>query len=165
MAKKKSTTGTPAIAALQAAGVWFEIRAYEHDPAAESFGGEAADVLGVDPARVFKTLLAQTDGGLVVAIVPVSGLLDLKGLAAAVGSKKAAMADAGDAQRSTGYVLGGISPIGQRKTLRTVLDESAQQHETILVSGGRRGLDLEVKPADLLSITNATYAAVARPHS
>ncbi len=162
MAKKKSSGGTPATVALESAGIAFEVRAYDHDPAAESFGMEAAELLGVDPARVFKTLLAQTDRGLVVAIVPVSGMLDLKTLAAAVGSKKATMADPGDAQRSSGYVVGGISAIGQRKPLPSVLDESALQHATILVSGGRRGLDLELSPADLMSITRATSAPIGR---
>jgi len=162
VAKKKSSGGTPATVALESAGIAFEVRAYDHHPAAESFGMEAAELLGVDPARVFKTLLAQTDRGLVVAIVPVSGMLDLKTLAAAVGSKKATMADPGDAQRSSGYVVGGISPIGQRKPLPSVLDESALQHATILVSGGRRGLDLELSPADLMSITRATSAPIGR---
>ncbi len=162
MAKKKSSGGTPATVALESAGIAFEVKAYDHDPSAESFGMEAAALLGVDAARVFKTLLAQTDGGLVVAIVPVSGKLDLKALAAAVGSKKATMADPFDAQRSSGYVVGGISPIGQRKPLPTVLDESALQHATILVSGGRRGLDLELSPTDLMAITHATSAPIGR---
>lgn len=162
MAKKKSSGGTPATVALESAGIAFEVRAYDHDPAAESFGMEAAELLGVDAARVFKTLLAHTDSGLVVAIVPVSGMLDLKALAASVGSKKATMADPGDAQRSSGYVVGGISPIGQRKPLPTVLDESALKHESILVSGGRRGLDLELSPTDLIAITQARSAPIGR---
>ncbi len=162
MAKRKSSGGTPATVALESAGIAFEIRAYDHDPAAESFGIEAAELLGVHPARVFKTLVAHTDRGLVVAVVPVSGMLDLKALAAAVGSKKATMADPGDAQRSSGYVVGGISPIGQRKPLPTVLDESALVHATILVSGGRRGLDLELSPDDLISVTGATTASIGR---
>lgn len=162
MAKKKSSGGTPATVALESAGIAFEVRAYDHDPAVESFGMEAAELLRVAPARVFKTLLAQTDLGLVVAIVPVSGMLDLKALATAVGSKKATMADPSDAQRSSGYVVGGISPIGQRKPLLTVLDESALHHASILVSGGRRGLDLELSPADVMSITSATCAPIGR---
>lgn len=167
MAKKaKSGTtlgGTPATVALTRAGVAFEVRAYEHDPAAPSYGLEAAEVLGVEPERVFKTLLADVDGRLVVAVVPVSGQLDLKALAAAVGGKKAAMADPAVAERTTGYVVGGISPVGQRKALPTVLDASALAHATILVSGGRRGLDLELAPADLISVTGATTAPVGRP--
>ncbi len=150
--------------ALEAAGVAFAARGYEHDPSAETYGGEAAKALEVQAWRVFKTLLAQTEMGLVVAIVPVSGMLDLKALAAAVGVKKATMADPAQAERSTGYVVGGISPIGQRRALPTVLDESAAEHATILVSGGRRGLDLELAPADLLAITQATYAPVGRSH-
>ncbi|MGC1207594.1 MAG: Cys-tRNA(Pro) deacylase [Ornithinimicrobium sp.] len=162
MGKRKSGGGTPATVALDAAKIAYDIRAYEHDPSAWSYGGEAAQALGVEPERVFKTLLAQTDIGLVVAIVPVSGTLDLKALATAVGVKKASMADPLDAQRSSGYVLGGISPIGQRKPLPTVLDASAQEHATILVSGGRRGLDLELPPADLIAVTKGRYAAIGR---
>ncbi len=162
MAKRKGAGGTPATVTLEAAGIPFTVRAYDHDPAAKSFGLEAAQSLGVDPARVFKTLLAQSGSGLVVAIVPVTGLLDLKALALAVGMKKASMADPVDARRSSGYVLGGISPIGQRKPLPTVLDESAKEHKTILVSGGRRGLDLELAPADLIAVTKGRYAAIGR---
>ncbi|MGB3257639.1 MAG: Cys-tRNA(Pro) deacylase [Ornithinimicrobium sp.] len=160
--RKKGAAGTPATLALEAAGIDYVVRAYEHDPGAGSYGGEAARALGVDPAQVFKTLLAQTDTGLVVGIVPVSGTLDLKALAAAVGRKKAAMADPSDAERSTGYVVGGISPIGQRKVLPTVLDDSARGHATILVSGGRRGLDLELAPGALVEITRGQYAPIAR---
>ncbi|HEU4676000.1 MAG TPA: Cys-tRNA(Pro) deacylase [Motilibacteraceae bacterium] len=163
-AKSGSTLGgTPATVALTKAGIAFEVRAYEHDPAAPSYGLEAAEVLGVEPERVFKTLLADVDGRLVVAVVPVSGQLDLKALAAAVGGKKAAMADPAVAERTTGYVVGGISPVGQRKPLPTVLDASAVAHATILVSGGRRGLDLELAPGDLVAITGASTAPVGRP--
>ncbi len=160
MAKRKSGSGTPATVALQGAAIDYVAHAYEHDPTTQSYGTEAAQALGVDPERVFKTLLAQTDIGLVVGIVPVSGTLDLKALAAAVGVKKAAMADPADAQRSTGYVIGGISPIGQRKLLPTVLDESARGHDAILVSGGRRGLDLELAPGDLIEVTQGQFAAI-----
>lgn len=162
MGKRRAAGGTPATVALEAAGIAYELRPYEHDPSVESYGGEAARELGVNPDRVFKTLLAQTDVGLVVAIVPVSGTLDLKALAAAVGVKKASMAEPTHAQRSSGYVIGGISPIGQRKPLPTVLDESAQGHVTILVSGGRRGLDLELSPADLVKVTKGHYAPIGR---
>ncbi len=162
MARRKQPGGTPATVALDTAGIAYTVRSYAHDPAAESFGMEAAEVLGVEPGRVFKTLLADTDHGLVVAIVPVDRLLDLKALAAAVGVKKAVMADPAVAERTTGYVVGGISPIGQRRRLRTVLDTSAQPFETVLVSGGKRGLDLELAPADLLTATGGSYAAVAR---
>ncbi len=148
--------------ALERAGVAFEVRAYEHDPGAESYGLEAAAALGVDPARVLKTLLVEADGGLAVGIVPVDTLLDLKALAAALGVKRAVMAQPADAERATGYVVGGISPIGQRRRLPTVLDSSALEHPTVLVSGGRRGLDLELSPQDLLALVDGTTAPVAR---
>ena len=162
MAKKSGSGGTPATAALTRAGVSFTVHAYDHDPAASSFGLEAADALGLDPARVFKTLLASVDQRLVVAIVPVSGQLDLKALATAVGGKKATMGDPADAERVTGYVVGGISPIGQKKALPTVLDSSAADHPTVFVSGGRRGMDLELAPADLVAVTGASYAPIGR---
>ncbi|PJJ71802.1 Cys-tRNA(Pro)/Cys-tRNA(Cys) deacylase [Diaminobutyricimonas aerilata] len=154
--------GTPATVALTAAGIAFTAHPYRHDPAAASFGLEAAEALGVEPERVFKTLLADTDAGLVVGIVPVAGRLDLKALATAVGAKRAVMADPAVAERRTGYVVGGISPIGQRTTLPTVLDETAELFDTVFVSGGRRGLDLELAPADLLRITGGRVAAIAR---
>ncbi len=166
MGKRAKGGATPAIRALAAAGVQHVERPYEHDPAAESFGLEAAEALGVDPERVFKTLLATTDlprdHGLVVGIVPVTRQLDLKALAAAVGAKKATMADPALAERTTGYVVGGISPVGQKRALRTVLDESALAHESVLVSGGRRGLDVELAPSDLAEVTGALVAAVGR---
>lgn len=157
-----TSAGTPAIVALTRAGIAFRVRSYDHDPRATSYGLEAASALGVDAERVFKTLLATVDGELVVGIVPVAGQLDLKSLAAAVGGKRADMADPRVAERTTGYVVGGISPIGQRKRLRTVLDASALLHETVLVSGGRRGLDLEMAPADLVRITEAITAQIGR---
>jgi Cys-tRNA(Pro)/Cys-tRNA(Cys) deacylase len=133
-----------------------------HDPAVTDFGREAADALGVEPDRVFKTLLADVDGRLVVGIVPVSGKLDLKALAAAAGGKKAVMADAALAERRTGYIVGGISPIGQKTRHETVLDETAELWDTVFVSGGRRGLDLELTPADLIRATSAVVADIAR---
>ncbi|UNO42609.1 Cys-tRNA(Pro) deacylase [Streptomyces sp. MST-110588] len=154
--------GTPATVALADAGVPFTVHAYEHDPAAPSYGEEAAQALGVSPDQVFKTLLADVDGTLTVAVVPVSGSLDLKALAAAVGGKRAAMADPAAAERSTGYVRGGISPLGQRKRLRTVLDASARDLETVCVSAGRRGLEVELSPADLAALTGAVLAPIAR---
>ena len=163
MAKKpRPAGGTPATVALTSAGIAFEVRAYEHDPRAASYGTEAAEALGVDPARVFKTLLASLDGRLVVGIVAVSGHLDLKALARALGGSKAVMADVAAAERTTGYVAGGISPIGQKRALPTVLDASALDHETILVSGGRRGFDLELAPRDLVAITGAVTATIGR---
>jgi Cys-tRNA(Pro)/Cys-tRNA(Cys) deacylase len=148
--------------ALRAAGIPFAERSYAHDPAVTDFGREAADALGVEPDRVFKTLLADVDGSLVVGIVPVTGKLDLKALAAAVGGKRAEMADAALAERRTGYIVGGISPIGQKTRHQTVLDETAELWDTVFVSGGRRGLDLELAPADLIRATGATVADIAR---
>ncbi|WP_224278337.1 Cys-tRNA(Pro) deacylase [Nocardioides lacusdianchii] len=162
MAKRKSPGGTPATVALGAAGIAYEVRAYEHDPRAASYGLEAAEALGVDPARVFKTLLASLDGRLVVGIVPVSGQLDLKALARALGGSKAVMAEVAAAERATGYVAGGISPIGQKRAHPTVLDASALEHGTILVSGGRRGFDLELAPHDLVAVTGAVTATIGR---
>ena len=152
---------TPATVALRAAGIPFTEHAYTHDPANTNFGLEAATVLGLDPDRVFKTLLADVDGRLVVGIVPVTGKLDLKRLAAAVGGKRAAMADPAVAERKTGYVVGGISPIGQKTEHPTVIDETAELWDTVYVSGGRRGLDLELAPADLVRATRATLADIA----
>ncbi|QFG68646.1 Cys-tRNA(Pro) deacylase [Ornithinimicrobium pratense] len=163
MAKKRQGGGgTPATVALDRAGIAYETRPYEHDPAAQSYGLEAAEALGVEPARVFKTLLVDTDQGLAVGIVPVDTTVDLKAVAAAVGAKKATMADPQTAERTTGYVVGGISPIGQKKALPTVLDDSASTHPTVLVSGGKRGLDLELSPQDLLTITRGRTAPIAR---
>ena len=154
--------GTPATVALAAAGIPFTPHAYEHDAANTNFGLEAASALKLDPEQVFKTLLADVDGALTVAIVPVTGKLDLKALAAAVGGKKAEMADPRVAERKTGYVVGGISPIGQKTRHTTVLDETAELFDTIFVSGGKRGFDIELAPADLLTITGGSMAAIAR---
>ncbi|MEV4868710.1 Cys-tRNA(Pro) deacylase [Streptomyces syringium] len=162
-ARKQQSGATPAIVALEKAGTVFSVRAYEHDPAAPSYGEEAAEALGVDPSRVFKTLVADVDGVLTVAVVPVSGSLDLKALAAAVGGKRAAMADPAAAERATGYVRGGISPLGQRKRLPTALDASAGTYPTICVSAGRRGLEVELSPDDLAALTGAVLAPIARP--
>ncbi|HZX39810.1 MAG TPA: Cys-tRNA(Pro) deacylase [Streptomyces sp.] len=160
--KPKKPGGTPATVALTAAGTDFTVHAYDHDPASPSYGEEAAQALGVCPDRVFKTLVADVDGELTVAIVPVAGQLDLKALAAAVGAKRATMADPAAAERTTGYVRGGISPLGQRKPLRTVLDASASQHPTICVSAGRRGLEVELSPSDLAALTSAVLAPIGR---
>jgi Cys-tRNA(Pro)/Cys-tRNA(Cys) deacylase len=154
-------SGTPATLALRTAGVAFTEHASVHDPANTDFGAEAATALGVDPDRVFKTLLAAVDGSLVVGIVPVTGKLDLKALAAAAGGKRATMADPAVAQRRTGYVVGGISPVGQKTAHPTVLDETAQLWDTVYVSGGRRGFDLELDPADLVRVTGAIVARIA----
>jgi Cys-tRNA(Pro)/Cys-tRNA(Cys) deacylase len=155
-------SGTPATVALAAAGVAFTQHAYEHDPAARSFGLEAAEVLGLPPEQVFKTLLVDTGGGLAVAVVPVVGQLDLKAMAAALGAKRVSMADPAAAQRSSGYVVGGISPIGQKRALPTVVDESAELFDVVYVSGGRRGLDLGLSPTDLVRVTAAVLADIGR---
>ena len=139
----------------------FAVHTYKHDPTHESYGLEAAERLDLDPATVFKTLVAQIDAKLVVAIVPVERQLDLKALAAALKSKKAQMAPVPDAERATGYVAGGISPLGQKKQLATVIDESAFDHTKIHVSGGRRGLELELSPGDLQRLTRATTAPIS----
>jgi Cys-tRNA(Pro)/Cys-tRNA(Cys) deacylase len=154
--------GTPATVALTKAGVTWTPHAYDHDPAAASYGLEAAAALDVDPGRVFKTLVAAVDGRLTVAVVPVTASLDVKALAAAVGGKRAEMADPAAAERATGYVRGGISPLGQRKPLPTVVDESATAYATVFVSGGRRGFDVELGPNDLVRLTSARVAAIAR---
>ncbi|WP_353942031.1 Cys-tRNA(Pro) deacylase [Streptomyces sp. HUAS MG91] len=160
--KQQQSGGTPATVALTAAGTAFTVHSYEHDPAHPSYGEEAAEAMGVSPDRVFKTLVADVDGRLTVAVVPVAGQLDLKALAAAVGGKRAAMADPALAERTTGYVRGGISPLGQRKKLPTVIDASAAEHPTICVSAGRRGLEVELAAADLAALTGAVLAPVGR---
>lgn len=153
---------TQATLALDEAGVAYHAHQYEHDPGTDSFGLEAAAAIGAEAERVFKTLLADVDGGLVVGIVPVTARLQLKSLAAAVGGKRAAMADPAVAERRTGYVVGGISPIGQKRHHPTVIDETAELFDTIYVSGGRRGFDIELTPADLARLTSATFADIAR---
>ncbi len=164
MAAKKSagSTGTPATRLLAEAGVTHVLRTYAHDPRVQSYGLEAAAALQVEPERVFKTLLADVDGSLVVGIVPVEAQLDLKALAAVVGGKRAVMADVARAERATGYVAGGISPLGQRTWHPTVLDDSALAQRSILVSGGRRGLDVELAPDALVELTHARVAPIAR---
>ncbi|HKN99897.1 MAG TPA: Cys-tRNA(Pro) deacylase [Pseudonocardiaceae bacterium] len=153
--------GTQATALLVQRGVPHTVHSYEHDPRQASYGLEASTALGLAPERVFKTLVAEVDGALTVGVVPVVGQLDLKALAAAVGGKKARMADVGAAERATGYVAGGISPLGQRKRLPVVVDESAGRWETIFCSGGRRGLEIELSPTDLIKLTNAITAPIA----
>ncbi|MDD1015814.1 Cys-tRNA(Pro) deacylase [Pseudomonas rubra] len=154
---------TPALDLLKKVRADHHIHSYEHDPKAASYGLEAAEKLNLEPARVFKTLLASSEKGeLLVAVVPVAGSLDLKHLAQAAGVKKCEMADPAAAQRSTGYLLGGISPLGQKKRLRTFIDESAQLFERIFVSAGRRGLEVELAPAVLVEHTQGRFAAIGR---
>ncbi|GAB3262725.1 Cys-tRNA(Pro) deacylase [Kineosporia babensis] len=170
MAKKKDAgASTPAVKVLTGAGVEFTTHTFEAEDRSRSsssprvsFGAEAASALGVSESRVFKTLMADVDGALWVAVVPVNGQLDLKALAAAASGKKAAMADPTAAERSSGYVVGGISPLGQRKALPTVVDSSALEYPTVFVSGGRRGLDLELAPQDLVRLTRARTAPIGR---
>ena len=160
MAKKskRSEAGTGAILALQKAGITPVIHTYEHDERAQAWGLEAAQALGLDPARVFKTLLVSHEKALAVVVIPVASRLDLKAIAKQLGWKKAELADPALAQRTTGYVVGGISPLGQKTPSPTLLDASAEQYQTILVSGGKRGLDIELSPADLLKLTGGSYA-------
>ena len=155
--------GTTATIALERAGIPFMVHEYAHDPRHESYGREASEALGVSPDRVFKTLIAEVDGILVAGVVPVDGQLDLKALAAAAGGKKAAMAQVTAAERATGYVAGGISPVGQRKRLPVVLDASAMSFATVFCSGGRRGLEIELAPADLVRAADAKVASIGRP--
>lgn len=154
--------GTTATAALERAGIGFTVHEYPHDPRHESYGREASEALGVPPERVFKTLIAEVDGVLVTGVVPVEGQLDLKALAAAAGGKKAAMAQVAAAERATGYVAGGISPVGQRRRLPVVVDSSAMGFETVFCSAGRRGLEIEIAPLDLVRAANATVAGISR---
>jgi Cys-tRNA(Pro)/Cys-tRNA(Cys) deacylase len=156
---------TPAIQAVQQSRIGHVLHEYQHDPAADSYGLEAAKALGVAADRVFKTLITALDGTrdrLAAAIVPASKKLDMKAVAKAAGAKKAEMADPKEAERATGYVVGGISPLGQRKRLPTLLDHSASNHQTIFVSAGKRGLQIELSPQDLVTLTGATLAAIAR---
>ncbi|KRF08598.1 hypothetical protein ASH00_02515 [Arthrobacter sp. Soil782] len=161
MGRDKTSAATPATALLTRLDIPHRTLSYVHDPSSEHYGTEAAEKLAVDPARVFKTLMVDTGTQLAVAVVPVNRQLNLKAMGAACGSKRAAMADRAAAERRTGYVLGGISPLGQRHRSPLVLDESALAFETILVSGGRRGLEIELAPADLLRATDGTTAALA----
>ncbi|MFM6848240.1 MAG: Cys-tRNA(Pro) deacylase [Terrabacter sp.] len=160
--QRQTGPSTPATVALDRAGVPYTKHPYEHDPSSPSYGLEAAEALGVAPARVFKTLLVDTGTGLGVGIVPVDGQLDLKALAAALGTKSVTMADPAAAERSTGYVVGGISPVGQKRALPTVLDETAYGFDVVYVSGGRRGFDLGLAPADLATVTRAVRARIGR---
>lgn len=153
--------GTPATALLARHKVVHQVHEYAHDPRAGSYGTEASEVLGVPAERVFKTLVAEVDGRLTIGVVPVVGQLDLKALAVAAKGKKARMADVAAAERATGYVAGGISPLGHRKRLPVVVDSSATGFETIFCSGGRRGLEIEVAPADLVALARATVAPIA----
>ncbi|MGO4955876.1 Cys-tRNA(Pro) deacylase [Luteococcus sp. Sow4_B9] len=159
------TNATPATRTLDRARIPYTLLPYSHDPGERHFGEEAVAALGQDPRQVFKTLVVACAGGqhpLVIAVVPVACQLDLKALAHQVGAKKAALADHAVAERSTGYVVGGISPLGQKKSLPTVIDASAQDFSTVMVSAGRRGLQVQLSPDDLASATRARFAAIAR---
>ncbi|AZI57496.1 Cys-tRNA(Pro) deacylase [Nakamurella antarctica] len=156
-----ASASTPAVAALVRAKIAHTLHPYQHDPRSTAFGDEVVQALALDARRVFKTLVAQVDGSLTVGIVPVAAHLNLKALASAVGGKKGAMAPVAEAERSSGYVAGGISPLGQRKALTTVIDASALGFETVFVSAGKRGLQVELRPADLITLTSARSAAIA----
>jgi Cys-tRNA(Pro)/Cys-tRNA(Cys) deacylase len=162
-ARSKIGGGTPAVRALERAGVPFGLHAYDFGGPKGAIAEEAAELMGVAPARVLKTLIAGVDGrGLVVALVPADRELDLKALAVALGGKRAAMADVRTAERASGYVKGGISPFGQRQALPAVVDASARQHASVFVNGGRRGLEIELTPADLIRALAAIVAPIAR---
>jgi Cys-tRNA(Pro)/Cys-tRNA(Cys) deacylase len=154
-------TGTPATALLAREKVSHTLHPYPHDPRSDAFGDEAATALDVAPERLFKTLIASVDGRLVCAVVPVAGRLDLKALAAAVGAKRATMAEPAAASRATGYVVGGISPLAQKTRLPAVIDESASRYPTVFVSAGKRGLQVELTPSDLARLTSAALAPIA----
>ncbi len=154
---------TPGIKSAKRAKIDYQLHPYDHDPTAASYGEEAAEKLGVAPERVFKTLVVELDGStLAVCVVPVTHQLDLKTAAKVLGAKKAKMADKNHVQRTTGYVLGGVSPLGQKKRLKTVIHDSAQSHATIYVSAGRRGLDIELAPEDLKNLTSGSFAHIAK---
>ncbi len=154
---------TPAVTALVRGGIAHRVHRYEHDPGVASYASEAAEALGAQPEQVFKTLVTSVGGNLVVAVVPSTAEVDLKALAAAMGAKSAEMASPAAAERATGYVVGGISPIGQKRRLATIVDAGASQWDSIFVSGGRRGLELELSVPDLLEVTGARLASIARP--
>jgi len=154
---------TPAVAVVRQACVWYTLHEYRHDPAHDSYGAEAAEALGLDPASVIKTLVAETGPSrLVVAMLPVARQLDFKALAEAIGAKRAGLADAAAAERATGYVVGGISPLGQRRRLAAVVDAAVLAREVVYVSGGRRGLEIALRPADLVQLTGASVASIGR---
>jgi Cys-tRNA(Pro)/Cys-tRNA(Cys) deacylase len=153
--------GTPATALLTKAKIAFTLHPYDHDPRSHAYGEEAADALGVDPSRIFKTLIASVEGRLACAVVPVAARLDLKAFAAALGGKRAELAEPAAASRATGYVVGGISPLGQRARLRVVVDASAQRFETVYVSAGKRGLQVQLAPADLARAAGAVFAPIS----
>lgn len=162
---RKNSTGTPATLALAKARVPHTLHPYEHDPGNTHFGDEAAAALGFDPHQVYKTLLVEAQAAkpfLAVAVVPVSTQLDLKAMATAIGAKKVALADPGEAEKVTGYVVGGISPLGQKRQLTTVIDDTALTYASIMVSGGRRGLQVELSPDDLARLTRAKFAPIGR---
>jgi Cys-tRNA(Pro)/Cys-tRNA(Cys) deacylase len=154
-------TGTPATALLSKANIAFTLHPYEHDPRSQAYGDEAAAALGVDPNRIFKTLIASVEGRLACAVVPVAARLDLKAFAAALGGKRAELADPAAAARATGYVVGGISPLGQRSRLKVVVDASAEQFETVYVSAGKRGLQVQLAPGDLVRAAAGSFAPIA----
>ncbi len=154
---------TPAINCLKKAKIQYQIHQYDHDPASKAYGEEAAEKLNIPFDQIFKTLVVSTnDKDLSVAVVPVSKQLDLKLFAKAIGSKKVKMADKNDVERTTGYVLGGVSPIGQKKKLSTIIDSSASRFDTVYVSAGHRGLQIELSPKDLSLQTKATYYEISK---
>ncbi|HEU5265055.1 MAG TPA: Cys-tRNA(Pro) deacylase [Jatrophihabitans sp.] len=154
-------TGTPATALLSRLTIAYTLHPYQHDPRSPAYGEEAAAALGVDPAQIFKTLIASVDGKLACAVVPVAARMDLKRFAATLGGKRAELAEATVAARATGYVVGGISPLGQKSRLRVVVDDSAQRFPSVYVSAGKRGLQVQLAPADLVRAASAVLAPIA----
>ena len=161
VASKTSSEATPAVRVLNLAGIDYSLRSFEHDPATRRYGSDAADKLGVSSDQVFKTLMIQVDGTPVTALVPVSGKLDLKALASARGAKKAQLSGVAETERRTGYPVGGVSPFGQRHAVPVVVDRTALDHSAVFVSAGRRGLEIEIRPEDLVMLTNAQVAKIA----
>ncbi len=154
---------TPGINAAKRAKIFYRVHEYNHDSSSDSYGAEAAEKMGVAEERIFKTLVISVGPkDLIVGVVPVASSLHMKRIAKAVGAKKAGMAEPSDVEKSTGYVLGGVSPLGQKRKLVTIIDSSAQKYPTIFVSAGRRGLELEVKPDDLMKLTHATFVDICR---
>ena len=154
---------TPGIHTAKKAGIVYKLHEYNHETSNTSYGVEAADKMGIPPERIFKTLVVSVDQkDLVVGVIPVSSMLSMKRIAKAAGAKKASMAVTADVERATGYVLGGVSPLGQKKRLKTIIDSSAKEYETIFVSGGRRGLEIELSPEDLAGLTHAVFAGICQ---
>jgi Cys-tRNA(Pro)/Cys-tRNA(Cys) deacylase len=161
IAARAHSSATPALRVLNLAGIEYSVHEFEHDPAVRRYGAEAAEALGVNTSRILKTLMVNVDEEPVIALVPVSGQLDLKALSSVTGGKRARLAGIAETERRTGYPTGGVSPFGQRQTSPIVLDRSVHEHDTVFVSAGRRGMEIELRPDDLVMLTNARVAKIA----